>query len=218
MVVPVDDAHNAPQLVNPATGELTTLGEAPSASGAPVSRVTLASDGVLVAGEKETIAYNTAGEVVGTFGAGWELDRFPVSDRALPSVADVGAFLTQGGAQWTTATVERPYSSDVNGYLLAVSPTSGNSSRTINPGESFSDHALTDPWSAAQVRASADGKALFVQCLPSTPTGPFFFGMERELTYVSRELDEATNLVWVFDDLLVGARSAEVIAVTPRTP
>ena len=50
------------------------------------------------------------------------------------------------------------------------------------------------------------------------PTGPFFFGMERELTYVSRELDEATNLVWVFDDLLVGARSGEVIAVTPRTP
>ena len=217
VVVPVDDAHNAPQLVNPATGELTTLGEAPSASGAPVSRVTLASDGVLVAGEKETIAYNTAGEVVGTFGAGWELDRFPASDRALPSVADVGAFLTQGGAQWTTATVERPYSSEVNGYLLAVSPTSGNSSRTINPGESFSDHAMTDPWSATQVRASADGKALFVQCLPSTPTGPFFFGMERELTYVSRELDEATNLVWVFDDLLVGARSGEVIAVTPRT-
>ena len=218
VVVPVDEAHQAPQLINPATGELTTLGEAPSASGAPVSRVTLASDGVLVAGEKETIAYNTAGEVVGTFGAGWELDRFPASDRALPSVADVGAFLTQGGAQWTTATVERPYSSEVNGYLLAVSPTSGNSSRTINPGESFSDHAMTDPWSAAQVRASADGKALFVQCLPSTPTGPFFFGMERELTYVSRELDEATNLVWVFDDLLVGARSGEVIAVTPRTP
>lgn len=185
---------NAPQLVNPATGELTTLGEAPSTSGAPVSRVALASDGVLVADEKETIAYNTAGKVVGTFEAGWELDRFPTSVLALPSVADVGAFLTQGGAQWTTATVERPYSNDVNGYLLAVSPTSGNSSRRINPGESFSDHALTDPWSAAQVRASADGKALFVQCLPSTPTGPFFFGLEREMTYVSPELDEATSL------------------------
>lgn len=50
------------------------------------------------------------------------------------------------------------------------------------------------------------------------PTGPFFFGMERELTYVSPELDEATNLTWIFDDLLVGARSGEVIAVTPRTP
>ena len=218
VVVPVDEAHQAPQLINPATGELTTLGEAPSTSGASVSRVTLASDGVLVADEKESIAYNTAGEVVGTVGAGWTLDRFPASDRAVPSVADVEAFLTQGGAQWTTATVERPYSSDVNGHLLTVSPTSGNSARTINPGESVSDHAMMDPWSAAQVRVSADGKALFVQCLPSSPTGPFFFGMEREMTYVSPELDEATNLVWVFDDLLVGARSGEVIAVTPRTP
>ena len=218
VVVPVDEAHQAPQLINPATGELTTLGEAPSTSGPRVSRVTLASDGVLVASEKESIAYNTAGEVVGTVGAGWTLDRFPASDRALPSVADVEAFLTQGGAQWTTATVERPYSNDVNGHLLTVSPTNGNSARTINPGESFSDHAMTDPWSAAQVRASADGNALFVQCLPSSPTGPFFFGMEREMTYVSPELNEATNLTWIFDDLLVGARSGEVIAVTPRTP
>ena len=217
VVVPVDEALYAPQVINPATGAVTTLGEAPSAAGPSVSRITLARDGVLVAGEKESIAYNTAGEVVGTVGAGWELDRFPTSDRALPTTAELSSFMTQGGAQWTTATVERPHSKDVNGYLLAVSPTSGNSSRTINPGESFSDHAMTDPWSAAQVRASADGKALFVQCLPSSPTGPFFFGMERELTYVSPELDEATNLVWVFDDLLVGARSGEVIAVTPRT-
>ena len=217
VVVPVDEAHQAPQLINPATGAVTTLGEAPSAAGPSVSRVTLASDGVLVVGEKESIAYNTAGEVVGTVGAGWTLDRFPTSDRALPTTAELSSFMTQGGAQWTTATVERTRSNDVNGYLLAVSPTSGNSSRTINPGESFSDHAMTDPWSAAQVRASADGKALFVQCLPSTPTGPFFFGVEREITYVSPELDEATNLVWVFDDLLVGARSGEVIAVTLRT-
>ena len=217
VVVPVDEAHQAPQLINPATGAVTTLGEAPSAAGPSVSRVTLASDGVLVAGEKESIAYNTAGEVVGTVGAGWELDHFPTSDRALPTTAELSSFMTQGGAQWTTATVERPHSNDVNGYLLAVSPTSGNSSRTINPGESYSNHALPANWPATQMRASADGKALFVQCLPSSPTGPFFFGMERELTYVSPELDEATNLVWVFDDLLVGARSGEVIAVTPRT-
>ena len=217
VVVPVDEAHQAPQLINPATGAVTTLGEAPSAAGPSVSRVTLASDGVLVAGEKESIAYNTAGEVVGTVGAGWTLDRFPASDRALPTTAELSSFMTQGGAQWTTATVERPYSKDVNGQLLAVSPTSGNSSRTINPGESYSNHALPANWPATQMRASADGKALFVQCLPSSPTGPFFFGMERELTYVSPELDEATNLVWVFDDLLVGARSGEVIAVTPRT-
>ena len=217
VVVPVDEAHEAPQLINPTTGELKTLGNAPSTAGPSVSRITQASDGILVAGENETTAYNTAGEVVGTVGAGWTLDRFPVSDRGVPSVADLSSFLTQGIAPWTTATVEKPYSNDVNGHLLAVSPTGGYTSRTINPGESYSDHALPTDWPATQMRASADGKALFVQCLPSSPTGAFFFGMEREITYVSPALDEATNLVWVFDDLLVGARSGEVIAVTPRS-
>lgn len=211
MVVPIDEAHHAPQVINPVTGALTTLGDAPSTSVPVASRVTLASDGVLAAGKNETTAYNTAGQVVGTFDAGWELDRFPTSDLALPSVADVGAFLTQGDAQWTTATVERPYSNDVNGYLLAVSPTSGNSSRTINPGESFSDHALTDPWSAAQVRASSDGKALYIRGL----TDSFFFNAEDTMTYVSQDLNEATNLVWIYDDLLVGARSGSIIAFTP---
>lgn len=217
VVVPVDDAHEAPQLINPTTGELKTLGNGPSTAGPSVSRITLASDGILVAGEKESIAYNAAGEVVGTVGAGWMLDRFPASDRGVPSTAVLGSFMTQGLAPWTTATVEQPYSNDVNGHLLAVSPTGGHTSRTINPGESYSDHALPTDWPATQMRASADGKALFVQCLPSSPTGAFFFSMEREITYVSPALDEATNLVWVFDDLLVGARSGEVIAVTPRS-
>ena len=49
VVVPVDEAHYAPQVINPATGAVTTLGEAPSAAGPSVSRITLARDGVLVA-------------------------------------------------------------------------------------------------------------------------------------------------------------------------
>lgn len=87
VVVPVDDAHYAPQVINPTTGALTTLGDAPSASGGLSSRVTLAGDGLLVAGEKETIAYDTAGQVVATFNAGWDLEGFPTTDRELPSVA-----------------------------------------------------------------------------------------------------------------------------------
>ena len=35
------------------------------------------------------------------------------------------------------------------------------------------------------------------------------------MTYVSQDLNEATNFVWVYDDLLVGARSGSVIAFTP---
>lgn len=216
VVVPVDDAHYAPQIINPTTGALTTLGDAPSASGGLSSRVTLAGDGLLVAGEKETIAYNTAGQVVGTFNAGWELDRFPTTDRELPSVAYLGAFLTQGNAQWTSGALERVYSKDTNGYILSLTLSNGKN-LTLNPGESFRETRGGGGWSVAQVRASSDGKALYIQGYSGSPTDSFFFNAEDPMTYVSPVMNEATNFVWVYDDLLVGARAGAIVAFTPDT-
>ena len=214
VVVPVDEAHHAPQIINPATGALTTLGDAPSTSIPFASRLTLASDGLLVAGEKETIAYNTAGQVVGTFAAGWELDKFPTTDRDLPSVADLGAFLTQGNARWTSGALERTYSKDDNGYLLSLTLSNGKN-LTLNPGESFRETRGGAGWSVTQVRASSDGKAHYIQGYSENLTDSFFFNAEDPMTYVSQDLNEATNFVWVYDDLLVGARSGSVIAFTP---
>lgn len=216
VVVPVDDAHYAPQIINPTTGALTTLGDAPSASGGLSSRVTLAGDGLLVAGEKETIAYDTAGQVVGTFNAGWELDKFPTTDRELPSVAFLGAFLTQGNAQWTSGALERVYSKDANGYILSLTLSNGKN-LTLNPGESFRETRGGGGWSVAQVRASSDGKALYIQGYSGSPTDSFFFNAEDPMTYVSPVMNEATNFVWVYDDLLVGARAGAIVAFTPDT-
>lgn len=168
VVVPVDEAHYAPQVINPTTGALTTLGEAPSGLCPSSSRVTLAGDGLLVAGEKETIAYDTAGQVVATFNAGWELERFPTTDRELPSVAYLGAFLTQGNAQWTSGALERVYSKDANGYILSLTLSNGKN-LTLNPGESFRETRGGGGWSVAQVRASSDGKALYIQATQAAP-------------------------------------------------
>ncbi|WP_083806943.1 hypothetical protein [Actinomyces sp. oral taxon 180] len=216
VVVPVDEAHFAPQIINPTTGALTTLGEAPSGLCPSSSRVTLAGDGLLVAGEKETIAYNTAGQVVGTFNAGWELDKFPTTDRELPSVAFLGAFLTQGNAQWTSGALERVYSKDANGYILSLTLSNGKN-LTLNPGESFRETRGGEGWSVAQVRASSDGKALYIQGYSGSPTDSFFFNAEDPMTYVSPVMNEATNFVWVYDDLLVGARADAIVAFTPDT-
>lgn len=210
MVVPIDEAHHAPQVINPVTGALTTLGDAPSTSVPVASRVTLASDGVLAAGKNETTAYNTAGQVVGTFDAGWELDKAPTTDRDLPSVDDVGAFLTKGTTRWTSGALERPYSKDDNGYLLSLTLRNGKN-LTLNPGESFREARGDEGWSVAEVRASSDGKALYIRGL----TDSFFFNAEDTMTYVSQDLNEATNLVWIYDDLLVGAHSGSIIAFTP---
>ena len=216
VVVPVDEAHFAPQVINPTTGALTTLGEAPSGLCPSSSRVTLAGDGLLVAGEKETIAYNTAGQVVGTFNAGWELDKFPTTDRELPSVAFLGAFLTQGNTQWTSGALERVYSKDANGYILSLTLSNGKN-LTLNPGESFRETRGGEGWSVAQVRASSDGKALYIQGYSGSPTDSFFFNAEDPMTYVSPVMNEATNFVWVYDDLLVGARADAIVAFTPDT-
>ena len=216
VVVPVDEAHFAPQVINPTTGALTTLGEAPSGLCPSSSRVTLAGDGLLVAGEKETIAYNTAGQVVGTFNAGWDLDKFPTTDREVPGVADVGSFLTQGNAQWTSGALERVYSKDTNGYILSLTLSNGKN-LTLNPGESFRETRGGGGWSVAQVRASSDGKALYIQGYSGSPTDSFFFNAEDPMTYVSPVMNEATNFVWVYDDLLVGARSGAIVAFTPDT-
>ncbi len=216
VVVPVDDAHYAPQIINPTTGALTTLGEAPSGLCPSSSRVTLAGDGLLVAGEKETVAYDTAGQVVGTFNAGWDLERFPTTDRELPSVAYLGAFLTQGNAQWTSGALERVYSKDANGYILSLTLSNGKN-LTLNPGESFRETRGGGGWSVAQVRASSDGKALYIQGYSGSPTDSFFFNAEDPMTYVSPVMNEATNFVWVYDDLLVGASSGAIVAFTPDT-
>ena len=214
VVVPVDEAHYAPQVINPATGAVTTLGEAPSAAGPSVSRITLARDGVLVASKSETVAYNTGGAVVGTVRVGWELDRLPTSDREVPSVADLSSFLTQGSAPWTTGTVERPYPNDDYSYTMVAVSTSGESYR-IKPGESFPEMPEYNTWHAAQVRASAEGNALYIQGVPSAQRRAFFFNMSRDMTYVLPRLDDATNVVWVFDDLLVGTSNGAVVAFTP---
>ena len=216
VVVPVDEAHFAPQVINPTTGALTTLGEAPSGLCPSSSRVTLAGDGLLVAGEKETIAYNTAGQAVGTFNAGWDLDKFPTTDREVPGVADVGSFLTQGNAQWTSGALERVYSKDANGYILSLTLSNGKN-LTLNPGESFRETRGGEGWSVAQVRASSDGKALYIQGYSGSPTDSFFFNAEDPMTYVSPVMNEATNFVWVYDDLLVGAHAGAIVAFTPDT-
>ena len=123
---------------------------------------------------------------------------------------DVGAFLRKGTTRWTSGALERAYSKDDNGYLLSLTLRNGKN-LTLNPGESFREARGDEGWSIAEVRASSDGKALYIRGL----TDSFFFNAEDTMTYVSQDLNEATNLVWIYDDLLVGARSGSIIAFTP---
>ena len=87
-------------------------------------------------------------------------------------MADLSSFLTQGSAPWTTGTVERPYPNDDYSYTMVAVSTSGESYR-IKPGESFPEMPEYNTWHAAQVRASAEGNALYIQGVPLCPTAGF---------------------------------------------
>ena len=118
--------------------------------------------------------------------------------------------MRKGTTRWTSGALERPYSKDDNGYLLSLTLRNGKN-LTLNPGESFREARGNEGRSVAEVRASSDSKALYIRGL----TDSFFFNAEDPMTYVSQDLNETTNLVWIYDDLLVEARSGSIIAFTP---
>ena len=40
--------------------------------------------------------------------------------------------------------------------------------------------------------------------------------MNGEVVYTSHELNQATNLTWAFDDLLIGVTDGQIMAFTPK--
>jgi hypothetical protein len=40
--------------------------------------------------------------------------------------------------------------------------------------------------------------------------------MNSEVVYTSHELNQATNLIWAFDDLLIGVTDEQIVAFTPK--
>ena len=46
----------------------------------------------------------------------------------------------------------------------------------------------------------------------------YFVDLDGLTLYVASDLDRAENLVWAFDDLLVGVSNGQIIAFTPTQP
>lgn len=70
VLVPVDDEHYTPQIVDPHTGDLTTLGDWPPKGESDDPRIIVASDGVAVVEDFHTVsAYDASGAFVETYEA-----------------------------------------------------------------------------------------------------------------------------------------------------
>ena len=215
ILVPVDVSHAAPQLIDPRTGELRTLGTPPSKDEEIKPQVTLASDGVAVLRDGNTVtAYDPSGTVVDTYKITIQWVR-PTSDSSLPTLEQLRSFYTKETTPWTTSFVSAEGATDHSPPSLEVSTSTGESLSMQPDGAFLKESSQPNFFSSVAMRSSADGSVLYLRGAGPAGTPAFVFAMADNVTNRSEQLDEATNLTWVFDDLLVGVTKNGLVAFTP---
>ena len=213
--MPVDVSHAAPQLIDPRTGELQTLGTPPSKDEEIKPQVTLTSDGVAVLRDGNTVtAYDPSGTVVDTYKITIQWVR-PTSDSSLPTLEQLRSFYTKETTPWTTSFVSAEGATDHSPPSLEVSTSTGESLSMQPDGAFLKESSQPNFFSSVAMRSSADGSVLYLRGAGPVGTPAFVFAMADNVTNRSEQLDEATNLTWVFDDLLVGVTKNGLVAFTP---
>ena len=218
VLVPVDDDHYTPQIVNPHTGDLTTLGDWPPKSKRDDPRIIVASDGVFVVEDFRTAsAYDASGSFVETYEA--EFNKIPPTDDGhMPSLKEIKAYASKDMPVWTTGQISIHLDHEHHEYCLAARPTGATSypvvhTRGVSYFHETGDSAVVPTYS----RMSADASALFVKGRAESRTTVHFFDIANSTTYESEELNDSRALTWVYDDLLVGITKDSLVAFTPAT-
>lgn len=216
VLVPVDDSHYAPQLIDPSNGQVHTLGTQTTRDEEGTPRVTVARDGVAIGGSDNTVnAYDSSGAAIDTYTRVPRGDVF-TSEGPLPTLEQLKSFYTDGTAPWEAGRIAVSQGEAHSLPHLHLSST--ESGETV---EMFPDWAFMEEYNkpgflpSVASRASADGTALYVRGPGPAGTPTFVFAMADNVTNRSEQLDEATNLTWVFDDLLVGVTKDGLVAFTP---
>ena len=68
-----------------------------------------------------------------------------------------------------------------------------------------------------QARISSDGSALYVDSLQGGDKNKYVIDTAKGLSFTSNELNEATHLTWVYDDMLIAVSKAGVKAFVPAS-
>jgi len=216
VLVPVDVSHAAPQLIDPRTGELRTLGTPPSKDEEIKPQVTLASDGVAVLRDGNTVTtYDSSGAVVDTYTRVPRDDLF-TSDGPLPTLEQLKSFYTDGTAPWETGLVEVSRGGAHSHPSIQLSSAKNSETSGMFPDWAFMEEYNESVFlPSVTARASADGTALYVRGPGPAGTPTFVFAMADNVTRRSKQLAQTINQTWVFDDLLVGVTKNGLVAFTP---
>lgn len=208
--------QESPQIINIHTGEATTLPE-PGTPGTG-HYVEVGSDGfvVLDIGKKQGMAFDSEGTLQSTFTAKGQVDLPAVSrDGTYPSTADLTTFMTYQRANWSTGTVDLVGEKDCS---IEVTLTSDGSTHTTPvPGALSPFMTSSCYFEPKEVRVSADASVLYADTFTYQDKSRFFIDTVNGPIYTSPELNAPKQIMWVFDDMIIGMTESGLKAFVPAS-
>ena len=208
--------EESPQIINIHTGEATTLPE-PGTPGTG-HYVEVGSDGfvVLDIGQKQGMAFDSAGTLQSTFTSKGQAFAPAVSrDGAYPSTADLTTFMTYQRANWSTGTVALVGKNDCS--IQVTLSSDGSTHTTPVPGALSPYMTSSCYFEPKEVRVSADASVLYADTFTYQDKSRYFIDTANGLIYTSPELNSPKQIMWVFDDMIIGMTEDGLKAFVPAS-
>jgi len=206
----------SPQIINIHTGETSTL-PIPDQSGLG-QYVEVATDGFVIVdvSQQNGLLLDSSGALQSTFStAGYR--RLPAVSRDgnQASTADIKTFMTTKTANWATGTVGLVGEKDCS---IEVTLTSdGSTHKTPVPGVLSQQMTSTCSFSPNEVRVSADASVLYTDTFTYQDKSRYFIDTVNGLIYTSPELNSPKQIMWVFDDMIIGMTESGLKAFVPAS-
>lgn len=206
----------SPQIINIHTGETTTL-PIPDQSGLG-QYVEVATDGFVIVdvSQQNGLLLDSSGALQSTFSAaGYR--RLPAVSRDgnQPSTADIKTFMTTKTANWATGTVGLVGEKDCS--IEVTLSSDGSTHKTPVPGVLSQQMTSTCSFSPNEVRVSADASVLYTDTFTYQDKSRYFIDTVNGLIYTSPELNSPKQIMWVFDDMIIGMTESGLKAFVPAS-
>ena len=162
------------------------------------------------------MALDSKGTVQSSFSVD-EYSLLPAASRdgTYPSAADVETFLTDTRANWATGTVAL-MGKDTCSIEVTLS-SDGSTHTTPVPGALSQYMTSSCYFSPKEVRVSADASVLYADTFTYQDTSRYFINTVNGLIYTSPELNVPTQIMWVFDDMIIGMTEDGIKAYVPAS-
>ena len=207
-------SNELPQIIDVHSGAVTTLS---SPDGDATDRlIEVASDGFVIYEKSTSRAsiFDSEGNFQSTFTAEHNLP-VPSMDGTPATTSQIEAFMTQGRAEWATGTARMTGTGECT---LEVTLTADDSTREAPIPDTARLHMNDDcSFTPEDLRISADGSALYVRSFSPRDTTSYVIDTADGSSDSSRSLTQATQLIWVFDDMLIGMSNGGIKAFVPAS-